>query len=333
MNSAPNARLTIAIPTINRAGLLRRAIESAIAQTSDEIEILVSDNGSTDATPAVIAAYDDPRLHKLRREETVPAGAHGTLIFEQIRTEFVLVLSDDDYIEPEFSAEIIRLFDEHPELSFAYTGCIEHYDDAELPALVGPRVEPSLDFIAAHYAGKRQLSWCACVCRIADLRRLGPQPQGRIIGDMFFWTKIAFFGPVGCVARPLSHYSVLRPAGDNESRAVPVISWGEEVELLAAEVMENVRKAGASPAFQAGLQADMGRYVTRSVANQFLWARICGLSRLGSLRLVPAALKFRGWNREGLIRVAAAILLPRQLIRDLLVRSVKKMARSRFYPP
>jgi glycosyltransferase involved in cell wall biosynthesis len=47
-------RLTIAIPTLNRAQLLTRAIESALAQTSPDIEIIVSDNGSTDDTPAVI---------------------------------------------------------------------------------------------------------------------------------------------------------------------------------------------------------------------------------------------------------------------------------------
>ena len=41
-------RLTIAIPTVNRARLLPRAIESALAQTSSEIEIIVSDNGSTE---------------------------------------------------------------------------------------------------------------------------------------------------------------------------------------------------------------------------------------------------------------------------------------------
>jgi hypothetical protein len=323
------AKLTIAIPTFNRASLLRRALESALAQTSEQIEIFVSDNGSIDDTPNVIAQYSDRRLRSVRREATIPRAQHGTLIFAETNTELILVLSDDDYIEPEFSNEIIRLFDEHQELSFAYTGCIEHYDDESLPALVGPRVESSLDFIAAHYLGKRQVSWCACVTRIADLRRLGPQPDDRIIGDMYFWTKIAFHGPVGCVSRPLAHYTVLLPGGDNESRTTPILAWAEDVKRLGKEVMQNVRKAGAPPAYEAALYANMGTQLTRSIANQFIWARLFGMSRAACLRQLPASLAYRGWNISAFLRIGAALLLNRSTIRNLVVRSAAKMAAGR----
>ncbi len=323
------ARLTIAIPTFNRATLLRRALESALAQTSEHISILVSDNGSTDDTPNVIAQYSDCRLRSIRRETTVPRARHGALIFAEIDTEFVLVLSDDDYIEPEFSSEIIKLFDEHPELSFAYTGCIEHYDDEALPALVGPRVESSLDFIAAHYSGKRNVSWCACVTRVRDLLRIGPQPDDRIIGDMYFWTKIAFQGPVGCVSRPLAHYTVLLAGGDNESRTTPILAWAQDVKRLGDEVMRNVQKARSPPAYEAALCLNMGRQLTRSIANQFIWARLFGMSRAACLRLLPASLAYKGWNISSLMRIGAALLLTRSMIRGLVVRSAAKMAAER----
>jgi hypothetical protein len=323
------ARLTIAIPTYNRAALLRRALESALAQTSDEIEILVSDNGSTDATPAVICGYRDRRLTAVRREHTVSRAEHGTLIFASVRTELIVVLSDDDFLEPEFSSEIIRLFDDHPELSFAYTGCIEHYDGAAVAARVGPRVESPLDFIAGHYAGERQVSWCACVTRIADLRRLGPQPADRICGDMYFWTRIAFQGPVGCVARPLAHYTALLPGGDNESRTTPIIAWARDVARLAAEVLVNVDKAGAPGHYRAALQAAMRRHVTRSIANQFVWARIAGMGRGACLRVVPEALRFPGWRVSSLARVAAALLIGRAQLRRLVVSGAARLARVR----
>jgi glycosyltransferase involved in cell wall biosynthesis len=323
------AKLTIAIPTFNRARLLRRALESALAQTSEQISILVSDNGSTDDTPNVIAQYSDPRLRSIRRETTVTRAQHGAFIFAETITEFILVLSDDDYIEPEFSNEIIKLFDEHPDISFAYTGCIDHYDDQALPALVGPRVEPSLDFIAAHYSGKRNVSWCACVTRVRDLQKLGPQPDDRIIGDMYFWTKIAFQGPVGCVSRRLSHYTVLAPGGDNESRTTPILAWAEDVKRLSDEVMMNVQNAGASPDFQTALETNMGEYLTRSIANQFIWARLFGMSRLECLRLVRAVLQFDGWSPQGVARVVACLLFGRETLRKLLLRGIKSMAATR----
>jgi glycosyltransferase involved in cell wall biosynthesis len=323
------AVLTVAIPTYNRAGLLRRALESALAQSSDRIEILVSDNGSTDATPAVIAAYSDSRLRCVRRAETVSRARHGTLIFAEVRTELVLVLSDDDYIAPEFCAEMIALFVENPGISFAYTGCLEHYDDVAMPALVGPRVEDSLDFIAAYYAGRRQLSWCACVTRVADLRRIGPQPEDRIIGDMFFWTKIAFLGPVGCVARPLAHYTALAPGGDNESRTTPVEAWGEDVARLSGEVLGLAEAAGAGAAYLAALRADMARYLARSVANQFVWARLSGAKRADCARLVPGVFRFGVWRLESAVRIAAAVVLPRGVLRGLVLRGARGRARDR----
>jgi hypothetical protein len=323
------ARLTIAIPTYNRASLLRRALESALAQTSDQIEIYVSDNGSSDDTADVLAQYQDKRLRSIRRDTTVTRARHGTLIFSEVDTELILVLSDDDYIEPEFSREIIRLFDEHPDLSFAYTGCVEHYDEFELTALVGPRTEEPLNFIGALFAGKRQVSWCACVTRVSDLRRLGPQPEERIIGDMYFWTKIAFQGPVGCVALPISHYTVLMPSGDNESKTTPVLEWARDVKRLTEEVTISVRSASAAAQYQIELKQSMAKYLARSIANQFLWGRIFGMSRFRCLRLLMPALQIGGWHFDGLTRIAGALILSRRQIRRLVIWNVAKMSAQR----
>ncbi len=323
------ARLTIAIPTYNRADLLQRALDSALAQTSAEVEILVSDNGSTDATPAMLAKYEDPRLTKIRRETTVPRAQHGTLIFAQVRTEFVLVLSDDDYIEPEFAAEVLSLFTRHPELSFVYTGCLEHYDDVLVPARVGPEVEDSLSFMAAHCANTRQVSWCACVTRVVDLRRIGPQPDDRIIGDMFFWTKIAFQGPVGCVARPLSHYIVMRPGGDNESRTTPITEWGEDTRRLQREILALLPAHGADAAYMRRIKKFMRGYLFGSIANQFVWGRIHGMGRWALLQKFPYCFLRRGWGLGSPLPVLAAVILPRPAVRKLVLLNAKRLAAER----
>jgi len=326
------ARLTIAIPTYNRAGLLPRALDSALAQTSDDIEIVVSDNGSSDATPALLATYHDKRLRKIRRDPTVTRARHGTLIFSEITTEFVLVLSDDDYIEPDFATEVLRLFDQHPDLSFVYTGCVEHYDDERFLAQVGPEVEDSLSFIAAHYANKRQVSWCACVTRAADLRRIGPQPDERIIGDMFFWTKIAFQGPVGCVARPLAHYIVLRPGGDNESRTTPIVEWAEDVRRLQHQVMQNLVTSGADEKLRSSVAADMRRNLTATVANQFVWSRISGGGRRYCFRFLPYCGRLGGWHPRSVLTVAAALMLSRGALRQLVLAAARRRMKARAVP-
>jgi glycosyltransferase involved in cell wall biosynthesis len=327
-------RLTIAIPTLNRASLLVRALESALAQTSDEIEILVSDNGSKDDTPAVLARYDDPRLRKVRRETTIPVAQHGTYIFSQVDTEFVLVLSDDDWIEPEFCADVLALWRRHPELSFIYTGCIEHYDDVSVPALAGPEIEKSLAFIAAQAANQRQVAWCACVTRVADLRRFGPQPDDRIIGDMFFWTKIAFLGPVGCVARPLAHYEALRPNGDNESRSTPIIAWAEDTRRLHREILEKVHShPDRKSVDDFSLRKSLRSYLVGSLANQFVWARISGSSRWRCLKSSWYCFTTTGWRLGSPLPVLAAMILSRRHLRSLVLRNARRLQRQRGAAP
>lgn len=326
-------RLTIAIPTVNRAKLLPHAIESALAQTSSEIEIIVSDNGSTDDTPAVIERYvgrdSGHRIRTFRHPATMSAAKHGRFLIEQAQGQFFVGLSDDDFLEPGFASEVLALYDRHPELSFVYTGCAVHYEDRQVPALVGPSVESGASFLAAHYSGKREVSWCACVTRVQDLLDLGPQPEDRIIGDMFFWTKMAFRGPVGCVPRVLSHYILLRPQNDNISHGTPPAVWARESRLLADEVIEASLRAGADSSYVSRLQNDCRYHIARSTANQFVWTRLRGASRKQVWDWLPESLPYISWNRVTLSRLAAALVLPQETLRWVLISSASKLAAGR----
>ncbi|MGA9528292.1 MAG: glycosyltransferase family A protein [Terriglobales bacterium] len=330
-------RLTIAIPTINRARLLPHAIESALAQTSPDIEIIVSDNGSTDDTPAVIERYagrdSTHRIRTFRHASTMSAAKHGQFLIEQARGQFFVGLSDDDFLEPEFAAEVLALYDQHPELAFVYTGCAVHYashnEDCQVPALIGPVVEPGASFLAAHYSGKREVSWCACVTRVRDLLELGPQPDDRVIGDMFFWTKLAFRGPVGCVPRVLSHYILLRPQNDNISHGTPPAVWARESRLLADEVIEASRRSGADSSYLSQLQDHCRSHIARSTANQFVWTRLRGASRKQLWNSASDCLPYIAWNWVTLSRLAAALILPRETLRRMLLSSAVRLAAAR----
>jgi len=322
-------RLTIAIPTVNRANLLKRAIDSALAQTSREIEIIVSDNGSTDETPRLIAQYAGRGLRTFRHPVTINAARHGQFLMEQAQGDFFLGLSDDDFLEPGFASEVLALFDRHPELSFVYTGCAVHYEDCQVPAVVGPAVETGTAFLAAHYQGAREVSWCACVTRVRDLLELGPQPDDSILGDMFFWTKLAFRGPVGCVPRILSHYVLLRPNNDNMSHGTGPLAWAREQRLLADEVLQSARRAGCDADFLFRIERNCQRHVARSTANQFVWTRIRGASLAQAWQWSIGALPYLGTSPQTLTRLAAALLLPRTLLKGLLLNAAARMARAR----
>lgn len=330
-------RLSIVIPTIgNRAELLARAIESALAQTSPDIEIIVSDNGSTDDdTLAVIERYADRGLRTFRHSSTMLAGRHGQFLLNQANGEFFCSLSDDDFLEPEFAAEALLAFDRNPTAAFVYTGCSIHYEDIQVPCVVGPPLESGADFLLNHYSGRREVCWCACVTRKRELLELGPLPDDRIIGDMFFWTKLAFRGPVVCVPRILSHYILLRPPDQNNnlSHTTSPLLWSRESQLMVDEVLEASRKAGLGAQYVSNLESEARRHVARSAANQFIWTRIRGARVSEALRWSVECLPYFAFTWPVLSRLGAAIVVPPTMLRRALLKSASRLAAARGGPP
>jgi hypothetical protein len=322
------ARLTIVIPTYNRADLLVRALESALAQTSDEICIFVSDNASTDGTWDRLASYSDHRLRCVLRPHNTSRIEHGKLILPEVDTEFHVCLSDDDWLEPDFSERVLNLFDRHPECSMVYTGTWAHFDSEFFADYAGPEIEISLEFINAFYAHKRYVYWCACVCRTDALKKIGLPPDDVIFGDLHFWTKIAFQGPVGCVAAPLAHYTAMRPGGDNQCMITPITDWAEEIRTIQREVMALARVHGATDKYCRTLQQNMDRYYRMSVSSQFVFARLHGARWIDTLRAIPRCYPPQEWTLASIPRAMAATILPRNMLRRAVLRSAARRHRQ-----
>lgn len=97
-----NPVVTIAMPTYNRADkYLRPALECALAQTWDAVEIIVSDNCSTDDTPEIIASYPDPRIRYFRQKTNIGPNNNFNFCIENARGAYFLLFPDDDEIDPD----------------------------------------------------------------------------------------------------------------------------------------------------------------------------------------------------------------------------------------
>jgi glycosyltransferase involved in cell wall biosynthesis len=322
-------RLSIVIPTLDRSHLVGRAVESALAQRGADIEIIVSDNGSSDSTPQVLAGYSDPRLRKFRHERTMPAVAHGNFLIAQARGELFVGLSDDDWLEPRFCARAIDLYARHPQIHFAYSGALFHFGDVAMPSHLGPEIEQGEDFLRAVFAQKREVCWCASVCRTADLRA-DPLPEGRIFGDMYYWTRLALRGPVGCIPAHLSHYTAYARQHRNVVTVSPVLEWAREVRLLADEVSSRLQSRLEPQALRV-FQRDAARYVARSTANQFMWNSLRGARRMALARAALAGLPYllRFDDIVIWLRVIGGIAAPRWLIEQRMIAAARRATSQR----
>lgn len=125
-----NVKLTIGIPTWNRASEITDAFDSILAQTDvallRQVEILISDNASTDATQAVVRGYAErfPGLFSVyRNSENIGVARNIDSLFQHAQGEFVFILSDDDALEPDAISEVMIALEGHPDIDVMFVMC------------------------------------------------------------------------------------------------------------------------------------------------------------------------------------------------------------------
>lgn len=107
-------KVSVVVPTYNRAGLLPRAIRSVLAQTYEDFELIVVDDHSTDRTPTVITSFGDPRLKVLRHPQNGGQSMAFNTGMEHAQGEYVAFLDDDDEWLPDKLGAQVALLDAAP---------------------------------------------------------------------------------------------------------------------------------------------------------------------------------------------------------------------------
>ena len=113
--------VSICIPTYNRAGMIGKAIESALGQTYRNIEVIVVDNASTDNTGVVVAGYSDQRFRYVKNDRNLGLFGNFNRCIELAKGKYLHILHSDDYIDPHFTEVCIDFFRKHPSVVMTST--------------------------------------------------------------------------------------------------------------------------------------------------------------------------------------------------------------------
>ena len=114
-------KVSVIIPTYNRAHLVGRAIRSVLNQTYQDFEIIVVDDGSTDNTEEVVKSFNDPRIRYIRHEKNRGGSAARNTGIRAARSEYIAFLDSDDEWLPEKLEKQVLIFSDD-QIGLVYTG-------------------------------------------------------------------------------------------------------------------------------------------------------------------------------------------------------------------
>lgn len=192
--------VSVIIPTYNRCLYLREAVQSVLAQTGVDLELIVVDDGSTDETAAAMRDFDD-RLRYIRKSHSGVSSARneGTRV---ANGEWLAFLDSDDLWLPGKLAAQLDFFEQHPHILICQT--------EEIWIRNGRRINPRKYHRKPHgYCFSRLLDRClvspSAVMMDRDLLRSvgGFDESLPACEDYDLWLRIGCRYPIGLIEEPL----------------------------------------------------------------------------------------------------------------------------------
>lgn len=132
--STGTPKATIGLPVYNGENYLRESIDSILAQTFTDFELIISDNASTDQTEAICRAYvaADPRVHYTRNETNLGASRNYNQLVSLARGQYFKWGAHDDLCAPQFLERCVQLLDQDESIVIAHTKVVDIDDQGKV---------------------------------------------------------------------------------------------------------------------------------------------------------------------------------------------------------
>jgi glycosyltransferase involved in cell wall biosynthesis len=232
--------VTIAIPTYNRANsYLRQAIECSVNQTYRNIEIIISDNCSTDNTKEVVKSFNNPRIRYFKQDKNIGMNNNENFCVQKAKGDFFLLLCDDDMIDHDLVDVCMQAANYDKNVGVILTGNrvinsegeVLHEDTNKAGGL------STADFFLAWFEGKVPLYLCSTLYNTKRLKEIGGFRSKKALyeDDVALVQLAARFGRVDVRGVKAS----FRKHSTNIGTTAKISDWCED-SLYLLDVMCNV---------------------------------------------------------------------------------------------
>ena len=176
--------VSIIMPTYNCARFIRESIDSVLAQTYTNWELIIVDDSSTDNTAEMIANFNDPRIHYLRNEQNEGAALTRNKALRAVKGRYIAFLDSDDLWHPDKLERQIAFMEQN---GYAFT----YHEYTEIDESSNP--------IGIYVSGKKHVRpfdmycccWPGCLSVVYDAKNIGliQIPDSRKNNDSAMWLQ------------------------------------------------------------------------------------------------------------------------------------------------
>lgn len=204
-------KLTVGIPTFNRAEWLRESIDSVLAQSFTSFRLIVSDNASDDDTPEVVRSFDDDRIQYVRSARNIGALGNINRLIALADTEFLVLLPDDDVLRQGHLDATMQVLERFETVGLVHTAF--EFVDAESRVIRSVNPLPSRS--AVRVDGRTRAleylmvsPWGLCFASVAYRTKAlvdagGFREEEGPFGDRQLWMRVALNWDFGYIPQPL----------------------------------------------------------------------------------------------------------------------------------
>jgi glycosyltransferase involved in cell wall biosynthesis len=208
--SAIKPAIAVVLPVYNGGALLRIAVESVLAQTLQNFEFIIADDGSSDHSWDYLQALDDPRVRVIRQPHNLGLFGNLNALIAQTCCDLIKIWSQDDIMYPHCLAETLSFHQRYPALPMSYSDHDNIDGDGQIiNRYDGSDPTPEVISIALHhrislYVGPIAANIAIVTINKKYLANLGPFREDlRFSGDFDMWERMGAQHAIGKIRKVL----------------------------------------------------------------------------------------------------------------------------------
>jgi len=314
--------VTIAIPTFNRASLLKECVAAALSQTYPYFEVLVSNNASTDDTKHVLNEFNDPRLRVIHQESNIGLGPNWVACQANAKGDYIVFVSDDDRVAPWMLERCAALIRQRPDLPAVVT--LSNLHAASIGKTKPARTSPSTatgirdgaEILGDFLTDQITVTMCSVLMNTRILReRGGYRLDLPHTADVAAWAPLLLLGKAGFINEACATFAYHSMSETSRLGVDQLLRDGSKVaDLIARAADTHV----ADPKVRGSIQLEARRCFARRGLIALADSRASGTSIRALLNDTWRLRRdLRGVDLKAILRFIAIVSCPPPLAAQL----------------